>query len=1088
MEKQVTNKHSYLRKPKFPLDGERNLLERASLISILSNHFLNGRRLFFIQAQAGQGKTTLARLFLRRIQKNFCWHQVQAQNKDPVFFLTSFYRSLTRAFNGFTSDLAATMFDKCEVTAQETPRVFSWILKDLNSFQQEDFFIVIDDLHLLIGSPSSSSLIETLIGKLPRNACLMLLSRRPVTDVAHCKTDRFTPVEINNRHLALSKTEIAEFFNTVLQLAIPPEEVQRLHYLTEGWIMGLLLAGRALANDPALISQDLSMTAATLPTSDVLDYLVSELLSNFTPRLHHALLALSILPEASLSLAKELGYDDVVIGDLERMVSRDYFMRFSDDGTEDSIVFHHLFKKCLQDLAARKLKEAQRQTILQAAAHRFLSANRLESALHCFLEGRFYPEADRVLENVGLSLFASNQLMVLQLALEKVPDETIYDFPWLSFFNGIVRLNTDPTEALAYFNAAQSIFLSEGNELGELMVLTQMTFYFVAVALEKHQDGLVERLQTLFNRHRTKLVLNIEIQALISISQGFCFFKGNPDRTLQYAAEALQLSETNGLDNFIAASRITRAYQFAFLGKWREFATEANSIMLLCRRQRVSSYYRHAIDFLQIDILFGWGDFSNYARRKKMLEEKTGRGLFRKNAFGPYIRLREIDYFIASGRYPAAAQQLQKILNDSYINQRPHLMSQCLQYQALLAALRNNASEARRAAELSIKQRNQIGMPLFLAHNRFFTGAAYAALGENERSENLFDQALSISRQMGELAFRSGTYAHRAALRLKAGREESAREDVASFLKYMKRARYRHFFGWTPDVGKLVLTFAVRNGIEPELARELAAESLDIAITDTGQAIPLLRIRTLGTFEIMTEPSRVIRGYELTQGQRQLFGLLLSSPGHSLSSGAIQSSLWPDSTEKKARAAFDTLVSRLRSALKKALGERSGHRYLRLEKGMLSLSNCRCDAAAFMAHTHKGLDHFRKKEFWQADNSFYTALQLWQGEFMPGVDLCDPAGLFRSEIQNRYLDSVIAWCTILMDNGQLSKAIKLAEQALQIDDINHVLVKILYRLHSLRDDPVRTAKTINNYRESLNNAGFEIEEIEGIVESLFAPS
>jgi two-component SAPR family response regulator len=159
-----------------------------------------------------------------------------------------------------------------------------------------------------------------------------------------------------------------------------------------------------------------------------------------------------------------------------------------------------------------------------------------------------------------------------------------------------------------------------------------------------------------------------------------------------------------------------------------------------------------------------------------------------------------------------------------------------------------------------------------------------------------------------------------------------------------------------------------------------------------------------------------------------------------------------------------------------------------MEKGMLSLSNCRCDAAAFMTHTRKGLDHFREKEFWQADNAFYTALLLWQGEFMPGVELCDPADLFRSEIQNRYLDSAVAWCTILMDNGRLSEATKIAEQALQSDDINHVLVRILYRLHSLRDDPVRAAKTINNYKKSLNNAGFGIEEIEGVVESLFAPS
>ena len=1085
MDKVLPNGSAHLRERNPLFNDQRNLLERTSLIATLTTHFHRGRRLYFIQAQAGQGKTTLAGLFLRRIRCDFCWHQVRAQDKDPVFFLTSFYRALTNGLAGFSSPLAATMIAKNEVTAPETGRVFSRMLADLAAFREETFFIVIDDLHLLSGAPLGGALIETLIEKMPRNVRLVLISRRPVAEVLPAGTEHLDPVEINNRHLALGRGEIAEFFNTIMHLAIPPGAVRWLHRFTEGWIMGLVLAGRALQNDPAWMSQGIAITADTLPTSDVLDYLVSEFLSDFSPRLYRALLSLSILPEASLSLARGLGHGEKIVGALRKMVSRKDFMRFSDGGREDTIAFHHLFRECLQSLAARKLGEAEQRKILQAAANWFLSHDQPENALHCYLEGRFYPDADGVLGAAGLSLFANNRLAVLQFALEKVPDAARLDFPWLSFFSGIVRLNTDPPGALAYFDAAGDRFRENGNELGELMVLTQMIFYFITVAFRQHQDDLVERVACLFNRHRTKLPLSIEIQALIAISQGFCFFRGDPDRTLRYANEALQLSEENGFDNFSAASRIARAYQFAFQGRWRDFAWEANAFMRLRRSQRVSIFYEHTIDFLEIDILFGWGDFSNYARRKRMLGENLKQGFFRKSAFGPYIRLREIDRFIASGRNSAAQRLLRGLLEDPYVNQRPHLMSQGLQYQALLAAIRNQPSEARQAAARSLKLRDQIGMPLFIAHNRLIVGAAHAVLGETGKSEALFAEALEVSLQMGELAFRAGAYAHRAALRLRTGREEAAGEDVRAFIKCMQQARYRHFFGWIPDVMTAVLRFAVRRDIEPRFARQLAAERLEIAFSEDGEVIPLLSIRTLGTFEIRTAASREIRGQDLTQAQRQLFGLLIASPDHSLSPGTIQLVLWPDSSEKKGRAAFDTLVSRLRGVLNKSLGGQRASSYLRMEKGLLSLSNCRCDADDFMTHTRRGLDHVEKQAFWQADNAYYRAHRLWRGEFMPGIELNEPADQFRAEIQNRYLDTAASWCTLLMESGRLSEAVQLAEQALKVDNINHGLVKTLYRLHSRRNDPVRAATVISNYRKALDSAGFAAEEREGIVESLF---
>ncbi len=79
----AANKFSF---PRF--DSERHLLRRR-LVRELEQGRARGRRVLFIQGQAGQGKSSLVVQYLVSAQLPFSWYQLGPEDSDPVFLLSA---------------------------------------------------------------------------------------------------------------------------------------------------------------------------------------------------------------------------------------------------------------------------------------------------------------------------------------------------------------------------------------------------------------------------------------------------------------------------------------------------------------------------------------------------------------------------------------------------------------------------------------------------------------------------------------------------------------------------------------------------------------------------------------------------------------------------------------------------------------------------------------------------------------------------------------------------------------------------------------------------------------------------------------
>jgi ATP/maltotriose-dependent transcriptional regulator MalT/DNA-binding SARP family transcriptional activator len=1067
------------------IDTDRHLI-RSRLINSLTQSGARPPAKLLIEAQAGQGKSTLVAQYLDSLNADFAWYQLGTEDGDPVLFLTTLLESFQQSLPGFQSPRLEEMLAGGIIAAHDIAGPATVLLEDLEQHLQHDFYLVLDDIYLLEKFPHSLTLIALLLESSPTFLRLVLISRRPILPLVLPDNSSVPVMTITNRDLALNRQEIGQLFNNVLKFPLPLATVNSLHHASEGWIMGLTLAADRARTKDSVAKRLAAINSITRLGAN--DYFASEILDRFPRDVLRTLLKLALLDEIPVALARDFAEVDDVGQLLLSLERQNFFVRSLND--EKSVfTFHHLFRECLNNLQEKELVAAETARLLSQAGSWYQEHNQPEEALHYYVLGQDYLAAQRLLRQVGMTLHAHNRIVTLQMTLGRIASETIHHYPWLAYYQGIVAINTSPAEALPWFESARSAFVQADDELGELMALTQIIHFHAAVD-GRHNLGypLLERASRLYEVLSGQLEPVQRINTANIFLMTYSIFNTELDKADQYLAIGLKLTQATGLENLEAEARMARCYRHIFAGDFLAGGQEVEDSSILLQSTRVTPINKGALNLAYLNMLENTGAFGAYNHHKSKLCSALGPEIVDTSVFGAFIRLWDIDMHLATGDISRLRETLGAALKAGHAGSAPHLRCQYLQYQALLLATEGEAEKALEAVRESMALRAEIGGRYFEAINALFIGATYAKLGLHERAKEFFASALSLSLEMDEYFIRASLYAYRANLTSELGENDAAHEDMQALLTILRQRGYSHFYGWTPDLMKHLLGRAVRGGIEVDFARQLAAERLDIAILDDGSAIPRLKFHTLGRFEIEFNGQIVLRSHQLNPAPRQLLVLLLCAPNQQIHQEEVQSLIWPDASPAKSRANFDSLVYRLRKTMADVLAPIPVKNYLSLQREVLCLDNCWFDHQEYEEQARQGLNLARQKKFWQAANMLRSAQQLWQGEFMAGEPLPDFAVTIRRQLLLLHLESVLRRVELLSVDGQTSEAIQLITATLTHDPTNEALTRRLYDLHSSEGNHVETRKTLTDYEASLKAAGFLNEEVEGILASFWTAS
>ncbi|MBO9539336.1 tetratricopeptide repeat protein [bacterium] len=436
-----------LRAPSVP----DTFVSRPGLLERLGAGMAPRTRLTFVCAGPGYGKSTTVADYVRQSGARSCWINLDAYDADLSTFLHYLIGGATAAWPGATSQARELLAASADPTPL-VPSLMGLFAEELGERDEAPFILVLDDFHLVHGTEGVVQAIEALIGYLPENVQLILISRaQPPLRLPQLKV-RQQLVELGIPDLRFSPREVETLVRSVSGRAIAEADARTLFESTEGWAAGLIMAAQ---------QSDL-LTRPHEGTPSLFDYLAQEVFAELAPDRQDFLLKTALLPVVEPGIcASALG----LVGAEETIQALRRANLILTRAESAESYYHPIFHAFLQE----KLKETLSAETLSALRRRIgaeWADAHPEEALAVLLDGELYPEAERILVRIAPGYLAQVRLAILDQLLQRFPAEFIDASPWLLLHSGeIQRLWGRSDLALSRFERAAALAESQGDRL-----------------------------------------------------------------------------------------------------------------------------------------------------------------------------------------------------------------------------------------------------------------------------------------------------------------------------------------------------------------------------------------------------------------------------------------------------------------------------------------------------------------------------------------------------------------------------------------------------------------------------------------------
>jgi LuxR family transcriptional regulator, maltose regulon positive regulatory protein len=398
---------------------------RPRLVQRLNQGLEAGRRLTLISAPAGFGKSLCASEWAASLGRQpVAWLSLDASDNDPGRFFIYLIAALQKLepaarLPGVGAEIAGVL-----ASGQLPPAelISTSLVNDLLALTSPAgrSLLFLDDFHV-IQHPMILSVLEKLVANLPPALHLVLLTREdPALPLARLRANNLL-TEVRAADLRFTGAETQHFLNDLMGLSLAHSDLAALEERTEGWIVGLQLAGLSMRERPAP-----SAFIASLSGNHrfILSYLTEEVLARQPEDLQQFLLQTSLLERLNGEVCSALTGQPGGRGLLERSFAANLFLiPLDDEGAW--FRYHHLFADLLQ-ARLRQTYPARAIAVLQQRAAAWFEHNGYiaEAFQHAQAAGDLASLA-RLIEQNADAMMTRGELATLMRWMEVLPEEVV---------------------------------------------------------------------------------------------------------------------------------------------------------------------------------------------------------------------------------------------------------------------------------------------------------------------------------------------------------------------------------------------------------------------------------------------------------------------------------------------------------------------------------------------------------------------------------------------------------------------------------------------------------------------------------------
>ena len=1070
------------------------MLLRPNLQALLSEVRLHP--LTLVIAPAGYGKTTLLSQWVQDLSRTgapICWLTLDSSERSPAMFLAYLIRAFQSAFPTVGADAWRVLHSAANLEI-DWPLVAGALCKDLQNKLPAATFLVLDDLHLVIDSAVICQILGYILRAAPPTLHIIMTSRRVPTfaPLARLRTeDRL--LEVSQRDLHLSAGEVCQIL-AAQDVMLSEAELALLLDRTEGWVLSVQLAARALADLPEEQRGEF-VRALGGSQEQLLGYLATEVLAELSQEVID-FLRLAAIPsyfDAAL-LDKVLYYDNATY--LLQRAQRLGLPILPLEAHGDRLRFHPLWRELLLRGVSEAIDHDTVVTLHLRFGRALEAGGDLEAALDHYAKAGALDDLARALRERAWPLLQSPRRDIVRRWLEQLPADMRENDAELLYIWGMSQVAAAPEQAVMEIERAAELYHQRGlfeRELRALADLAALLFWplrprdFVAICIravraanqvrDAWSTGAARVCVTamLYGKGRYVAALRTARQAatyplnpawhwlLAMIVSSIDCLLGRPHEAIAAIDEALQLNLVDHDDRLRQNLLRLRAQAMYDQGQISE-----GIAMALDAHRHLGDYYHDSTTGFSAAQLALMMVLQGRVEEAMTYVGQARAAFHDMGALGPLANLQVVEIYglLLRGQTAnacAAVSSVRRRLQESIVRTAD------LRLWLLLALVLGESGEHQRACVLTgeiVEQMQRRGYRLFLACAHLYHAhlSSYCSDQTTRRAALRAGWELVVAddrrylpllpatalRDVIAAALREGVDRQAVGHVLRRQLPDQAVELLQKLLgepAASVRASAAHLLG---DVGAPEAYPSLRALLKERdpTVRQAAEDALSRLVYRPPYT---MRIRTLGSFGLWRGDQEVRDRDWRSSKARQLFQFLVTERGRNLPRERILETLWPEMEQDAAANNLRVTLNRLGKAIEPDRPDGAPPTYVIQQGdtyGFNLNSDYQLDAADFAAAVAEGRRAERQGQRQTAIAEYQRAMALYGGPYLPDNMYEDWTVVERERLTLLFNDAAIRLGTLLLDEGLAHEAIGLAWRVLDNDQAHEEAYRLLMRAHT----------------------------------------